>query len=164
MKPTNTFAMPSNIILPGGQHLLRAVQSWMMANPTKTSTVPVGCSNLLKHHAIKDNLDQTAIGWENMFQGFISLSWGYIHYEKLMVPKTSEEKELHIKTVTAIRCYTNPIWGARNDILHSDTTKTTAIVQLRVNTTIYQIYADKDTFKDADRHPYKQNTAGSPLG
>jgi hypothetical protein len=49
---------------------------------------------------------------------------------------------------------TNTIWGARNDILHSITTETTAIVQLRINTTIYQIYADKDTFKDADRQRF----------
>jgi hypothetical protein len=54
--------------------------------------------------------------------------------------------------VTAIQCYSNTIWGARNDILHSDTAETTAIVQLRVNTTIYQIYAtNKDKFKDANQ-------------
>jgi hypothetical protein len=87
------------------------------------------------------------MGWENMFRGFISVSWGYVHYEKL-VPRKSEEKglELHIKIVMAIQCSdTNTIWGARNDILHSDTAETTAIVQLRVNTTFYQIYADKIT-------------------
>ena len=51
--------------------------------------------------------------------------------------------------------YTITIWKARNDILHADTVETKAIVHLRVNTTIRQIYEDKEKFKDSDRLFFK---------
>jgi hypothetical protein len=76
-----------------------------------------------------------------------------VHFEHRPILKDLESAiALQKVIVKSMWLYTITIWKARNDILHADTAETKAIVvHLRVNTTIRQIYEDKDKFKDSDR-------------
>jgi L-cysteine desulfidase len=98
--------------------------------------------------------EQKVIGWENLFHGFlISKTWRDINFE-LFLPSKSVAKaiKLHKQIITAIWVYTKKIWCAQIDILHGNEEEMVAIVQLRVNITIRQIYEDKDLFQqDSNR-------------
>ena len=140
---------------PGGAYLTRAIKTWT-ADPTTPPPVPISCSNLIKHKAQVATNEQTGIGWENLFKGFIAIGWGYVHFERRPILKGIESAiALQKVIVKSMWLYTITIWKARNDILHADTVETKAIVHLRVNTTIRQIYEDKEKFKDSDRLFFK---------
>jgi hypothetical protein len=58
---------------PGGAYLTHAIKTWT-ADPTTPPHVPISCSNLIKKHkAHVATNEQTGIGWENLFKGFVAV-------------------------------------------------------------------------------------------
>jgi hypothetical protein len=55
------------------------------------------------------------------------------------------------KAVESLQQYTLALWAARNDILHDSEEETAAIVHVRINSEIKQLYLDKKHFSQSDQ-------------
>jgi hypothetical protein len=126
------------------------------------------CRDALSHYQREVDVsikEQTTIGWEHFFWGYISGTWGRIstaplssfgqisnadkkkHLDYKRWQKNNLRLKLHRKSlcfnIIAIRApqtYTLALYGACNDILHNGNKETAAIVNSPLNDDIHQLY------------------------
>ena len=130
----------------GPESLYRAIKQW-----TLTPTEPV---SLTGHTlSVQSQIDcaltnQTAIGWLNLFRGFVSKDWGIFYSRHDVTPsdvrKSHTDKSL-ANIVRAVQNYSLVIWKSRNAVLHEANSSGSDIVNASLNRAITQLYAIQPT-------------------
>jgi hypothetical protein len=130
------------------QFLLRAVKQWSII-PSDALVLASGVSG--SPPAIDRVLQtQSAIGWTNLFRGFVSVEWGLFQDH----PPLSTTLDDHNTTVTqhlsvvirALQDYSLDIWKSRNAVLHENDAGCQAIHLADLHRQISLLYSLGPTF------------------
>jgi hypothetical protein len=131
----------------GGQTLLRAISLWIQ-DPTQPLEILETSNDLQQavNHAVES---QRNIGWEHIFRGIVSRSWGYINPTNDTTPTHLHPVNAHHNlscAVQALQDYSLAIWAGRNAMLHSTTLTPILIREAQVNSEISALYALQSTY------------------
>jgi hypothetical protein len=129
--------------------IFRAVKQWTLnptVNPTVSSCAPA--YQLAIDNAIQS---QSAIGWPQLFRGFISVKWGLVtdlhHASSISRSGLSHPTINHLTLVIrALQDYSLAIWKSRNEALHKHSESSNAILQGQVHHEITMMYTLSATF------------------
>ena len=98
-------------------------------------------------HAISSQL---AIGWVNLFRGFVSQAWGHIYYaagDTTLLSERHTRATSHTSpAIMAVQDYAIAIWQHRNSVLCEAESQGMASIHATLNHSIVQIYRLKETF------------------
>jgi hypothetical protein len=98
------------------------------------------------NHAVES---QRNIGWEHMFRGIVSRSWGNLNPANDTTPTPFHTVNAHHNlscAVQALQDYSLAIWAGRNAMLHSTTLTPILIREAQVNSEISALYALQSTY------------------
>ena len=143
---------------PAGRLMVQAIKHWTQY-PTKPMTLK---STRLNQSLVDEMVDQqNAIGWPNLFRGYVSQLWGYISLIPILHEPKNANKIRHqlrrkaqtfnTTAIQALQTYSLALYAKRNDILHSGDDETEHIVHVRLNNEIKQLYEDKEKFSQSDK-------------
>jgi hypothetical protein len=141
----------------GGSTLLRIINLWIQ-HPTQPLQV-VAPTRDLQQPVNQAIASQTSIGWEHLFRGIISRSWGSITSPTDTTPASTMKVNAHHNLTCAIHAlqeYSLAIWTGRNDMLHSNTTIPITIREAQVNSEITALYNLHHTFTSRVQHYFRQ--------
>jgi hypothetical protein len=137
-----------------GHALRQAVQAWTLQPSTSIVIEDDPADEYLEIQPAIDLAvsSQAAIGWTNLFRGFVSLEWGNIHWSTA-TPLTAEEQRTRsekalLPLIGAIQDYTIAIWRSRNSVLHEAGSDSRDIVHAAVNQSITQLYNLQSTYSN----------------
>jgi hypothetical protein len=158
---------------PQGLLMASAIKQWTAAN---TTTIILPFRQPYQDKVDQAVAEQSHIGWTNFFRGYISSTWGAIGIYPIMMPppisKANRLKRSHWKkarksclrsklrqkayrfnaiAISALQNYSLYLYKTRNDILHDGDEETEAIVNVRLNDEIRQLYRDKEDFSPDDK-------------
>ena len=95
---------------------------------------------------------QTAIGWDNLFRGFLSLAWVQLHMETDRSTSVDDSVKAMqgqpSKMITALQDYTISIWqgSRRNEVLHEAGSHGQESLHAKMNHDITQLYSLRDSY------------------
>ena len=151
----------------GGAAILRAIKAWTL-DPAIAVATSAGAKSY-EHAVSRAMASQHAIGWENIFRGFISIEWGHIYTAEDKTPpemRRTRSVSLVSKYIKAFQDYTLFLWKSRNDVLHEAGSDGLSSVHASLNHDISQMYALRDTFspilQSYFRKPLEDRLKGTP--
>ncbi len=132
---------------PAAAPLLRVIKQWT-ATPSEQIDLAPGVD--MYEPAIRCALaSQALLGWTNFFRGFLCLEWGYI--VALPDPLSASARKLAAvhsvaSIIRAVQDYSLALWKTRNELLHSNTIPSRAILEASLDHDITLLYGLRTSF------------------
>ena len=123
--------------------ILRVLKQWM-ETPNDHLVVP---ELLLSTESALETAisSQAAIGWTNLFRGFVSSAWGFIYKAEDNCPVSADNHSKAINhlalVIRALQDYSLAIWKSRNEVLHENSAQSCVIVHAKLHQDISRLYS-----------------------